>query len=257
MNIDRVVLVWDGNPFYDGFYEMHRKLWAKLGIKTGLVFVSDGSNAAAIPKDGDIVVVEDRSDVPFTPPPGRSWKATMAIIHGPCLFPGEVTMVTGMDQFPASCRFINAVAEIPDGSLVTCIGSPTHITTNHIVAHHNEWSRIMSPAPSDFTELIEWTWDQDLDVTGYGDIAIGWGNDEVLFAQLVRACENLNVVTAIENYQEDWLDRVIGITQKVPDPQKLRDGFYSELHIRLPLSGLDRQTFNTLLAAKPFPGARS
>ncbi len=34
MKIDRVMLVWDGNEFYSGFYEMHEKLWAKLGIKT-------------------------------------------------------------------------------------------------------------------------------------------------------------------------------------------------------------------------------
>ena len=101
MKIDRVMLVWDGNPFYEGFYEMHEKLWAKLGIKTGLVFVSNGTNAAAIPKIGDVRVLEDRSTVPFTSPPGRNWKATMAIIHGPRLFPGEVVAVTGMDQFPA------------------------------------------------------------------------------------------------------------------------------------------------------------
>jgi hypothetical protein len=55
------MLVWDGNPFYEGFYEMHQKLWDKLGIKTGLVYVSDGHNAAAIPKTGDVRVVEDRS----------------------------------------------------------------------------------------------------------------------------------------------------------------------------------------------------
>jgi hypothetical protein len=247
MKIGRVMLVWDGNPFYQDFYDMHLKLWPLLGIKTGLVFVSDGKNYSLIPKEGDIRVVEDRSTVPFTPPPGRNWKATMAIIHGPTLFPGEVVMVTGLDQFPASRRFIDAVADVPEDSFATCIGDRRHVTTNHAVAHCDVWRRIMAPAPKDFTELIEWTWARKQDVSGYGNIAIGWGNDEVLFANLIKECELLKIRTLFKNYQEDWLDRVLGITQKVPDPKKLREGFYSELHIRLPMSELDKKTFETLL----------
>jgi hypothetical protein len=246
MKIDRVLLVWDSNPFYEGFYQMHERLWERLGIKTALVFISDGKNGSLIPKTGEIRVVEDKSTVPFTPPPGRSWKATMGIIHGPTLFPGEVVMVTGMDQFPASRRFINAVADVPEDELASCFGNRDHVTTNHVVAHCDVWSRIMAPAPSDFTELLEWTWQQKLDLSGYGTIAIGWGSDEVLFANLIRQC-GVNVRTLFKNYQSEWLDRVLGITQKVPDPKKLRDGFYSELHIRLPMSELDRQTFETLL----------
>ncbi|MES2367101.1 MAG: hypothetical protein V4563_14590 [Pseudomonadota bacterium] len=251
MKIDRVLLVWDGNPFYAGFYPMHMQLWSKLGIKTGLVFVSDGKNAHLIPKTGDVRVVEDKSTVPFTPPPGRSWKATMAIIHGPRLFPGEVIMVTGLDQFPASRKFINAVAEVPDDEFASCIGDVSHVTTNHAAAHHNIWSRIMAPAPTDFTELIEWTWAKGLNVDGHRDanqktIAIGWGSDEVLFAQLVRD-SGVPVRTLFKDPWEQWLNRVLGITQIVPDPKKLKDGFYSELHIRLPMAELDRNTFNTLL----------
>lgn len=253
MKIDRVMLVWDGNPFYEGFYEMHQKLWAKLGVKTALVFVSDGKNGALIPKTGDVRVVEDRSTVPFTPPPGRNWKATMGIIHGPRLFPGEVVLVTGMDQFPASRRFLNAVEEIPEDELVTCIGSVTHVTTNHIVAHHDVWERIMAPAPRDFTELIEWTWAQKLDVSGYGNIAIGWGNDEVLFANLLQQCEGLKIRTVFKDCWPEWLDRVLGITQVAPDPEKFKSGWYSELHIRLPLQERDRAIFDALLELNPFP----
>ena len=247
MNIDRVMLVWDGNPFYKGFYEMHQALWAKLGIKTALVFVSDTHNEHLIPKSGDVRVLYDRSTVPFTPPPGRNWKATMGIIHGPRLFPDEVILVTGMDQFPASRRFLEAASKVPDGELVSVIGSVNHVTTNHVAAHCDVWSKIMAPAPMDFTELLEWTWEQNLDISGYGNIAIGWGNDEVLFARLMGQCPNLKVRTLFPNYQEDWLNRNLGVTQIIPDPQKLKDGFYSELHIRLPLSDLDRKTFNTLL----------
>ncbi len=259
MKIDRVLLVWDGNPFYEGFYEMHQRLWAKLGIKTGLVFISNGTNASAIPKTGDIRVLEDRSNVPFTPPPGRNWKATMGIIHGPRLFPGEVVMVTGMDQFPASRRFINAVSDVPDDQLVSAIGNRDHVTTNHIAGHHKVWSRIMEPAPMDFTELIEWTWAKGLNVDGHRDaqqktIAIGWGNDEVLFAQLVRE-SGVTVHTAFKHPWEQWLNRVLGITQIVPDPQKLADGFYSELHIRLPLLDRDRKIFNDLMALPNFTNA--
>ncbi len=251
MKIDRVLLVWDGNPFYAGFYPMHEKLWAKLGIKTGLVFVSDGKNAHLIPKTGDVRVVEDKSTVPFTPLPGRNWKATMAIILGPTLFPGEVVMVTGLDQFPASRKFINAVAEVPGDELATAIGSRDHVTTNHIAAHHSVWSKIMQPAPEDFTELIEWTWAKGLNVDGHRDanqktIAIGWGNDEVLFAQLVRD-SGVPVRTLFKDPWEQWLNRVLGITQIVPDSKKLKDGFYSELHIRLPMADLDRNIFNKLL----------
>jgi len=252
MKIDRVMLVWDGNPFYEGFYEMHEKLWPKLGIKTGLVYVSNGQNAHLIPKTGDIRVVEDKSTVPFTSPPGRTWKATMGIIHGPRLFPGEVVMVTGMDQFPASRRFINVVEDITEDKLVTAVGSPDHITTNHIVAHCDVWSKVMAPAPMDFTELIEWTWALGLDVSGHRDInqksiAVGWGNDEVLFAQLVRE-SGVTVHTAFKDCWPEWLDRVLGITQVEPDPEKLKDGYYSELHIRLPLSNRDKRTFEMLLA---------
>src|SRR6187455_2152552 len=101
MKIDRVLLVWDGNGFYNGFYPMHERLWERLGIKTAMVFISNGSNAHLIPKSGDIRVLEDKSTVPFTRPPGRNWKATMGIIHGPRLFPNEVVIVTGLDQSPA------------------------------------------------------------------------------------------------------------------------------------------------------------
>lgn len=251
MNIDRVLLVWDGSAFYNGFYEMHQRLWHKLGIKTGLVFVSNGKNASIIPKTGDVRVVEDRSTVPFTPPPGRNWRATMAIIHGPRMFPGETIMVTGLDQFPASRRFINAVAEAPEDELVSAIGSRDHVTTNHICAHHSVWSKIMEPAPMDFTELIEWTWSKGLNVDGHRDanqqtIAIGWGCDEVLFAQLVRE-SGVTVRTALKDPWEQWLNRVLGITQIIPDPEKLKAGYYSELHIRLPLSTQDLNTFNALL----------
>lgn len=251
------MLVWDGNPFYEGFYQMHEKLWQKLGIKTGLVFIANGTNESAIPRTGDIRVLGDRSKAPFTPPPGRNWKATMGIIHGPRLFPGEVVMVTGMDQFPASKRFINAVAEVPDDQIVSAIGSRDHITTNHVVAHHKVWSKIMEPAPMDFTELIEWTWAKGLNVDGHRDaqqktIATGWGNDEVLFAQLVRE-SGVTVHTAFKDPWEQWLNRVLGITQIIPDPKKLAEGFYSELHIRLPMTGLDISTFNALVAMEQFP----
>ena len=257
MKIDRVMLVSDGNPFYDGFLEMHERLWPRLGIKVGVVFVSNGKNSHAIPKTGDVRVLEDRSTVPFTPPPGRNWKSTMAIIFGPTLFPGEVVMVTGADQFPASRRFIDAVLEVPEDELASAIGSVNHVITNHLVAHCDVWRRIMAPAPADFTELLEWTWGLGLNIDGHRDakqqtIAIGWGSDEVLFALLMRE-SLITVRTLFKNPWEDWLDRVLGITQVVPDPQKLAAGFYSELHIRLPLSSLDRNTFNTLLAMEPFP----
>jgi hypothetical protein len=252
MTIDRVLLVWDGNPFYQGFYEMHQKLWPKLGIKTSLAFVSNGANAAAIPKTGDVIVLEDKSDVPFTPPPGRNWKATMAIIHAPRLFPGEVVMVTGMDQFPASRMFLDKVAEVPDDELISGIGSLSHIPTGNIVAHHDTWSRIMEPAPMDFTDLIEWTWAQNLDVTGYGNIAIGWGNDEVLFTKLAQQCEGLKVRTLFENCWPEWLEKVLGITQVEPDMEKLKNGEYSELHIRLAKDGSispkDKAIFDALIA---------
>lgn len=253
MKIDRVMLVSDGNPFYDGFLEMHEQLWPRLGIKVGVVFVSNGKNLHAMPRNGDVRVVEDRSTVPFTPPPGRNWKATLGIIHGPRLFPGEVVMVTGLDQYPASRRFINAVAEVPEDELATAIGSVRHCITNHLVAHHDVWSKIMAPAPMDFTDLIEWTWEKKLDVSGYGDIAIGWGNDEVLFATLMQQCEGLKVRTMFGDCWPEWLERVLGITQIKPDMEKLRSGYYSELHIRLPLSPQDLETFNALLAMDPFP----
>ena len=247
MKIDRVMLVWDGNPFYTGFYEMHEKLWPRLDIKTGLVFVSNGQNAHLIPKTGDVRVLEDKSTVPFTPPPGRNWKSTMAIIAGPRLFPGEVVMVTGLDQYPASRRFINAVAEVPEDELATAIGNVDHVTTNHICAHHDIWSKIMAPAPMDFTELIEWTWAQKFDVSGYGTIATGWGNDEVLFAHLLRQCEGLKIRTMFKDCWPEWLNRVLGITQVEPDMDKLKAGYYSELHIRLPMSELETRIFNDLL----------
>jgi hypothetical protein len=158
-----------------------------------------------------------------------------------------------MDQFPASRRLLDAVDKVPDGELITYIGNIYHITTGNIIAHHNEWSRIMAPAPVDFTELLEWTWALGLDTSGYGSIAVGWGCDEVLFTQLVQRCENLKIRTLFKEAWPDWLDRVLGITQVAPDMEKLRSGFYSELHIRLPLSRRDKNTFETLLALEPFP----
>lgn len=248
MKIDRVMLVWDGNPIYEGLYEMHQRIWAKLGIKTALIFVSDGKNEDMIPTTGDVRVLYDKSTVPFTPPPGRNWKATMAIIHGPRLFPGEVIRVTGMDQFPASHQFTEAVSAVPDDELATSTGDITHVPTGSIVAHHDVWTRIMAPAPMDFTELLEWTWALKPGVVyGYADTSIGWGNDEVTFANLMQQCHGLKVRTLFRNCWDDWLNRTLGITQIVPDEKLLRDGYYTELHIRQPLSDLDRQTFEKLV----------
>lgn len=247
MKVDRAMLVWDGNPFYEGFYDMHLRIWPKLGIKTGLVFVANGKNDHLIPTKGDIRVVRDTSSVPFTPPPGRNWKATMAIIHGPRLFPGEVIRVTGMDQFPANRRFLEALEPIPDDTLVTAIGDKNHVPTGSIIAHHDVWTRIMEPTPKDFTELIEWTWSLNQDVSGYAPIATGWGNDEVLFSRMMQRLPDLKIHTLFPNCWEGWLNRVLGITQVIPDQKLLREGFYSELHIRRPISKLDRSTFETLV----------
>jgi len=109
----------------------------------------------------------------------------------------------------------------------------------------------------DFTELLEWTWALGLNVDGHRDInqqsiAIGWGNDENLFAQ--RLCASgVKCRTIFKDPWPEWLDRVLGITQIVPDPQKLAEGFYSELHIRLPMADRERTIFNTLLSMDPFP----
>lgn len=46
---------------------------------------------------------------------------------------------------------------------------------------------------------------------------------------------------------DDYLARMLVITQIAPDAKLLREGYYSDLHIRLPLSDRDRETFETLL----------
>jgi len=248
MKIDRIMLVWDGNPFYEGFYEMHQRIWAKLGIETALVFVANGENEHLIPSTGDVRVLYDKSKVPFTPPPGRNWKATMAIIHGPRLFPGEVIRVCGMDQFPASRQFTDAVDKVPYDELATSIGDITHVPTGSIVAHHDVWTRIMNPAPMDFTELIEWTWERKPGANyGYAETSIGWGSDEVTFANLMQQCQGLKVRTLFRDCWTDWLDRTLGITQIAPDDQLLKEGYYTELHIRQPLSDCDKKTFERLV----------
>lgn len=251
MKIDRAVLAWDGNPLYAGFFEMHQQIWGKAGIKVGLAYVSNGSNAAAIPKTGDVVVLEDKSKAPFTPPPGRNWKATMGLIHGPRLFPGEVTIVMNMDQFPASNQLIEAVERVPDDEMATAFCPISHICTTEIIAHYDTWERIMAPAPLDFTELIEWTWAQNLDVSGYGNIAVGWGNDEVLLSKLANECEGLKVTPLFSS--DHWLPRILGITQVTPDPAKLRAGYYTNLHVRQPIRTQDQATFNTLMSLDKLP----
>ena len=252
MKIDRVIFCYDGHPDYDGMYPLQRRLWAKLGVEATLMIVGD-----TVPDKPGSVRLETDHDLPQDPPGGRNWKATMALLHGPRLFPGETIMVSGIDQFPLSRLFLNAVSLIPDDQMVVAFGGIggsydklfngiRYYPSSHVVAHHDIWEAVMAPAPKDFPRFLRWAWAKNLEVM-WPDHAVGWGMDEAVLGHLIQLSGvRLNVFP--KQVFNDWnawrLGR--GATKKL-NPSLLKDGAYTELHAHRPLPQDERDLIERVI----------
>lgn len=252
MTIDRIIFCYDGHPEYAGMYELQRRLWAKLGIEATLMIVGDA--VADMPGS---IRLETVPDLPQDPPGGRNWKATMALLHGPRLFPGETIMVSGIDQFPLSRMFLEAVAPLPEDAMLIALGGiggsydklfngVQYYPSSHVVARQDIWEKVMAPAPKDFGEFLCWAWDQDFEVM-WPDHAVAWGMDEAVLGHLL-AKSGVNPIVPPKAQFKDWDARRLGRGAKaVFTEDLLKAGQYSELHAHRPLPPGERDLIERVI----------
>ena len=254
MTVDRVIFCWDGNPMFSGMYLLQRRLWAKLGVKTTLFIV--GAPEIDLP---DSIHLETAPELPQDPPGGRNWKATMALLHGPRMFPGEVIMTSGLDQFPLGRMFLDEIADIPDDQFVIGFGGVggsydklfdgvRYYPSSHLVAHHDQWMSVMSLAPGEFPGFLRWACEKDWKVM-WPEHAILWGMDEAVLGQLLHKCSAgqllrhaiLEPLILSPEFFKNWDSRRIGRgSGRVFAEESLRAGRYSELHAHRPMPDIEK-----------------
>ena len=104
MKIDRVVFCLNAHPEYRPLWELNAKLYSEVfKIRPTLFFVGDQHEFEAAELSeayGEVFRLERH--VPGLPPRSghRDAVTTLALLHGPHLFPDEVVMTSGIDQFP-------------------------------------------------------------------------------------------------------------------------------------------------------------
>lgn len=250
MKIDRVIFCFDGHPDYAGMYELQRRLWAKLGIQATLMIVGD-----SVPDMPGSIRLETDNDLPQDPPGGRNWKSTMALLHGPRLFPGETIMASGIDQFPLSRAFINHLDKVPDDAFVVAFGGiggsydklfdgVRYYPSSHVVARHDLWEQVMAPAPRDFPEFLRWAWVQGYEVM-WPDHAVGWGMDEAVLGHLLTK-SGVKPHVFSKRWFDDWNARRRGRGCRSVRA-KLHIGEDTELHAHRPLPPDERDVIEHLI----------
>lgn len=239
MKIDRVIFAWDGNPLFDGMFDLQVRAWEKLGVSPTLLFVGE----SALSVRGSHVI--SLRSAPHLPHGDLNWQAPMALIYGARMWPGEVVMTSGLDQVPLSRRFLDAVEPYPIGHFVVGFGGCRHYDgheatygcryypSSHMVAHSNTWREILRGTPSSYPEFLEWAWNQRWPYM-WEHVSPGWGMDEAAISQLLARSKVPIDVFSPEFFNRWDADRV-GRCAQVADLAKVARGEYSEIHFNRPL----------------------
>jgi hypothetical protein len=251
MKIDRVLFALDANPVFQPFWPLNAELYARVyKIRPTLCFVgTEAEFQACNPSTefGDVVRLEkDLPNLPeakHVPDPNRPALTTLAVLHGPTMFPNDVCLTSGLDQFQLSPSFFNR-AEASRADLVSGFaGCPEYIQreqeigirnvpTSHLVAKGSTFAKIMDTIP-DWAEDAARMWRSDCKVMW--DAFNRWGIDESFFSMKMWEKVNAGQITVdlfSTEFWNEWKARRLNRPHAVDavDMGKLYRGEYTELH---------------------------
>jgi|10_taG_2_1085330.scaffolds.fasta_scaffold14782_2 hypothetical protein len=235
MKIDRVIFCLNDNETYTGFWNPFSRVWSqKFDIKPTVIFVGteqelEKNNLSE--QWGDIVRLDPIPEVVVNPT--LDWSVTWALFYGPTLFPDEVCMTSGIDQLPLSTKFFDIINKHDNDKYVVgfagaCLELPHICPSSHHVAMGEMFKEIYEIEESWRLEVSKvYSQREKYDRLEDGSF---WGLDEAYSSDLLMHCENPNIV--YENiFHNRWNPYRLCRSRNISyNPDKLKRGYYSELH---------------------------
>jgi hypothetical protein len=255
MRIDRVIFGWDGAGEFGDYLALNARAYARLGIRSTVVYCGD--QPLNQPPGMDAIHVQVPLGIGTKPP--RNWVPTIALLWGACQYPGEVVMTSGLDQVPLSRRFIDATSIIRADLFVGFAGSRcyddhgevfgcNYYPSTHLVATSEVFQRILGF--SDWDRALETVRRSGVKVM-WPDIADGWwGIDEAFFSRKLFEAEIAGRVTSSESdpgWWEDWHNRRLGRSWPPGHPERILQGEHTELHGSRPIRPEERVYAETFI----------
>lgn len=251
MRVDRVIFVWDGAQSYSSCWELVSRLYSeKLGVRPTLFFVSSGT-----PPRSSCGDVWQLPPLPEMVTPGRNVLPTLAFLWGPCRFPDEVCMTSGIDQIPLSGRFLESLADVPASELVIGFGGAPpyrdfesrfgcrYYPSSHLAGLGSAFQSVLR-LPDRWEDAAREIWNSEYPTAWENR----WGLDEAFFSHRLNESNAPHVVFPTPWFA-DWVARRLDRSAAwAVDESKLLSGWYSEMHMSHPPSTLELQIVNRLLS---------
>lgn len=233
--IDRAIIVWNGNPFYNSYWNFISKIWKNnFGITPTLIYVGEPSKEVC-----DYHLCEQYGEIHFLPEvkevvvnPSRDWAVTWALFYGATLFPDDVCMTHGVDQVPLSDKFLRDMDayDFEKGDYVIGLvdahyNEDWHVSSNH-VAKGSTYKTALS-IEDDWSDEVKKVFEFRND---YGDMYGGgdyWGLEEIHSSVLLKKYDR-ELLKEHMGY-EDFDSRMLNLNANAPDLERLRKGGYSEM----------------------------
>ena len=250
MNVDKILLCWDGLPVFDGMWEIHQRLWPKFGVEPVLVTVGQRNG---LPEEAHNVIhlMCDGLEQDH-----HHWQTPASLLFAAQSFGADVVMTTGIDQFPMSGRFKDLFTAYPDDGV--CIGfgdayDTSHLGTpfycsSHVAATGDSWKSLMQGMPDSFEGFLKHidTTKPDNLWASIPNIIDGWGLDEAVFRALVMEA-GVPVYVNPRSVYADWKRRSCGRAEGPCDPTRLSRGEYTEMHSERPMLEEERAAIEFLI----------
>lgn len=235
--VDRAIIVWNGNPLYDGFWEFVSKIWrTNFGIIPTLIFVGEPPKGLC-KQYGEIHVLPEVKDVIVNP--NRDWAVTWALFYGASMFPDDVCMTHGVDQVPLSDKFLLdmesynfAGGEYVVGLVDAYQNANWHVSSNHVAkgSTYKTALQINDNWEEEVRKVFKFK-DRYGPMYGGGDY---WGLEEVHSSHLLQSYDK-KLLKEHKGF-EDFHSRILDTKNEIPDLECLKRGGYSELLTDRPLN---------------------
>jgi len=266
VKIDRVVFCCDPSPEFSFFWELNSELYRRaFDVTPTLFYFSDGNEfRAANPSTryGEVFHLESQVPGYTRPTAGPTWRnaaVTLALLHGPQLFPDEVVMTSGIDQFPLDRTFFDAVEKSSKEFIIGFAGCRDYTEhpvkfgcryypSSHVVARGSTWRTVLH-GEDDWGKDLPRMWNSGYPVM-WPDFECNWGIDEAFLSQRI-ASSSVEVDEFSTEFFEDWERRRLN-RPRLQDVNLDEDAVYdySELHANRPMFPYEvkllKQTINRL-----------
>jgi hypothetical protein len=234
MRIERVILALNNNQTYAGFWNAFSKVWkTKFKITPTLMFVGteeEMRKEKLSEEYGQIVRLDPSNDVILDS--SLDWSVTWALFYGATLFPDEVCMTSGIDQLPLSEKFMTSIGDHSKESYIVGFAGaykdiPNVFPSSHHVATGKTFKKIYDIEDEWHSEIVKVFNSR----SRFGRLSGNyWGLDEAYSSECLLASDHDKIIYK-DTFYSDWvpyrLDR--GGALKY-DIEKLKNGFYTELH---------------------------